>query len=64
MPQEPPVQTILMDAEILIEALQAFKDGNTNLVELQFFSDVRPLMLLGKTEENENKKALVMPCKL
>ena len=63
MPQEPPVQTILMDAEILIEALQAFKDGNTNLVELQFFSDVRPLMLLGKTEENENKKALVMPCK-
>lgn len=63
MPQEPPVQTILMDAELLIEALQAFKDGDTNLVELQFFSNVRPLILLGKATENENKKALVMPRK-
>ena len=63
MPEEPPTQTILMDAEILIEALQAFKDGNKNLVELQFYTNTKPLMLVGKTTENENKKALAMPCR-
>jgi DNA polymerase III sliding clamp (beta) subunit (PCNA family) len=63
MPEKPAVQTILMDAQVLMDALQAFKDDNTNLVELQFFTNLRPLMLVGKSKENENKKALVMPCK-
>ena len=64
----PPVYQVNVNAEFLIECLQAFKDKNgeyPNGCTLSFQENTNaPVVITGLTKDNSNKKVLIMPLKI
>jgi len=64
MPKDNHVSSITVDVNYLIELLTAFKGGTNPYVTLEFRGVEKPLVLIGISELNKNKKGLLMPAKI
>jgi len=64
MPTGEPVVTIMLDAKLVTECMAAFLDGETNQVRLDLYGETEPMIMTGKSENNDHIKALLMPCKI